>query len=291
MSITIAIANPKGGVGKSLTTMMLADGLALSYGARVLVLDADPQAGVTKALLGIGAEEELRQRQIGLGAVLQAFARGRKLRFDSHRVAAGDLVELSDRQSGYIDILPSNHELLGDMVDFERSAHRKRRKDRLDVVLANALRSELRKIEFDYDAILIDCPAGPGVLGLASIRMAHHILAPTSLETNAYSTLTDFLKFILTDDLDLASQVKVHPLITQYQATNTLQREMLHHIKEGLHNLNAIARPIPYSAALQNAAAHPGPGLLRTAREKYGSALPEVVALTKAVVDRISSSG
>ena len=55
MSITIAIANPKGGVGKSLTTMMLADGLALSYGARVLVVDLDPQAGVTKALLGIDA--------------------------------------------------------------------------------------------------------------------------------------------------------------------------------------------------------------------------------------------
>ena len=54
MSVSVAIANPKGGVGKSLTTMMLADGLALSYGARILVIDADPQAGVTKSLLGIG---------------------------------------------------------------------------------------------------------------------------------------------------------------------------------------------------------------------------------------------
>ena len=65
MSICVAIANPKGGVGKSLTTMMLADGLALSYGARILVIDADPQAGVTKSLLGIGAEQELRRSQVG----------------------------------------------------------------------------------------------------------------------------------------------------------------------------------------------------------------------------------
>lgn len=290
MSVTIAIANPKGGVGKSMTTMMLADGLALSYGARVLVLDADPQAGVTKSLLGIDAEQELRERSIGLGPMLQAFARGRDIRLASHRVAASDLVELQDRQNGFIDILPSNHELLGDMADFERSAHRRRRKDRLDVQLANVLRAEFKKIENDYDAILIDCAAGPGVLGLAGIRLAHHIVAPTSLETNAYSTLTDFLRFILTDDLDLAAQVKVHPLITQYQATNSIQREMLQHIKEGLAHLNAISRPIPYTAALQNAAAHPGIGNIRTARQKYGNALPEVVALSKAFVERISNA-
>jgi cellulose biosynthesis protein BcsQ len=202
----------------------------------------------------------------------------------------GDLIELEDRQAGFIDLLPSNHELLREMAEFEHVARRKKRKDRLDVLLSDALRSELSKIEPNYDAVLIDCPAGPGVLGLAAMRLAQHIVAPTSLETNAYSTLTDFLKFILADDLDLASQVKVHPLITQYQATNTVQREMLHHIKQGLHHLNAISRPVPYTSALQNAATHPGLGVFRSARDKYGSALPEVMALTKAVVERISPS-
>ncbi|MET0639432.1 MAG: ParA family protein [Hyphomicrobium sp.] len=291
MSIRVAIANPKGGVGKTLTTMMLADGLALTYQARILVLDADPQAGATKALLGIDAEQELRERRIGLGPMLEAFARGRNIRLASHRVAASDLLELQDRHQGFIDILPSNHELLGDMADFERSAHRKRRKDRLDVQLSKVLSDELAKIEDDYDVVLIDCPAGPGVLGLAGLRLAQHILAPTSLETNAYSTLIDFLKFILADDLDMASHVRVHPLITQYQSTNSIQREMLHHIKEGLSHLNAISRPIPYTAALQNAAAHPGMGSLRTAQQKYGNALSEVVALSKAVVERISGGG
>ncbi|MET0407523.1 MAG: ParA family protein [Hyphomicrobium sp.] len=291
MSIRVAIANPKGGVGKTLTTMMLADGLALTYQARILVLDADPQAGATKALLGIDAEQELRERRIGLGPMLEAFARGRNIRLASHRVAASDLLELQDRHQGFIDILPSNHELLGDMADFERSAHRKRRKDRLDVQLSKVLSDELAKIEDEYDVVLIDCPAGPGVLGLAGLRLAQHILAPTSLETNAYSTLIDFLKFILADDLDMASHVRVHPLITQYQSTNSIQREMLHHIKEGLSHLNAISRPIPYTAALQNAAAHPGMGSLRTAQQKYGNALSEVVALSKAVVERISGGG
>jgi len=286
----MAIANPKGGVGKSLTTMMLADGLALTYGARVLVLDADPQAGVTKALLGIAAEHELHRREIGLGTILRLFQKGASIRLAGHRVAAGDLVELRTRQPGLIDIIPSNHELLGTLPDFEHASRKKRRKDRLDVMLANALRSEIKSIESNYDVVLIDCPAGPGVLGLAGIRMAQHILVPTSLEANAYSTLIDFLKFILADDLNLASRVRVHPLITQYHATNTTQREMLHHIKQGLYELKAIPRPVPYATALQNAATHPGPGAFRSVREKYGNALPDLVAMTKAVAERISAS-
>ena len=176
------------------------------------------------------------------------------------------------------------------MAELEHTARRKKRKDRLDVSLSNTLRSELRKIETNYDVILIDCPAGPGVLGLASLRLAQHIIAPTSLETNAYSTLTDFLEFILADDLDLASHVRVHPLITQYHASNTTQREMLDHIKQGLYHLNAIPRPVPYSTALQNAASHPGLGSFRSAQEKYGYALPDVIALTKAVAQRIGSN-
>lgn len=290
MSVLVAIANPKGGVGKSLTTMMLADGLALTYGARILVVDVDPQAGVTKALVGIAGEQELHRRQIGLGSILQSFQKGASIRIAGHRVAAGDLVELRSRQPGLIDIVPSNHELLGTLPDFEHASRKKRRKDRLDVSLANALRAEIRSIESNYDAVLIDCPAGPGMLALAGIRMAQHIVVPTSLETNAYSTLTDFLKFILADDLDLASHVRVHPLITQYHATNTTQREMLHHIKQGLYELKAIPRPVPYATALQNAATHPGPGAFRSVREKYGNALPDLLAITKAVAERISAT-
>ena len=71
MVVKIAVANPKGGVGKSLTTMMLADGLALKFGARVLVIDMDPQAGVTKSMLGIAMQDELRSQQIGLGAIIK----------------------------------------------------------------------------------------------------------------------------------------------------------------------------------------------------------------------------
>jgi chromosome partitioning protein len=289
-AVYVAIANPKGGVGKSLTTLMLADGLALAYGARVLVFDADPQAGITTALLGVDAQDELNRRRIGLGPLLQGWIRGREMDLASHCVAAGDLAELRSRQRGYIDLIPSNHRLLGEIADWEHSARRASRRGRLDVLLARALRSAFGRMRGQYDIVLIDCPAGPGPLGLAALRTTKHILAPTCLEANSYSTLIDFLQFILDDDLDLASQVKVHPLITQYHASNALQRHMLQHVQQENYNLNAVGRPIAYAPVLQGAASHPGSGAFRTAREKYGNSLDAVLGLAEAVAQRIRSS-
>ena len=289
-AVGLAIANPKGGAGKSLTTLMLADGLALAFGARVLVFDADPQAGITTALLGIEAQDELDLRQIGLATLLRAWVRGHDFDLAAHRVPAGDLVELRSRENGSIDLIPSNHQLLGEIAGLEHAARRYRPRERLDVSLAAAFRAAFRKVQGSYDVILIDCPAGPGALGLAALRTTRHILVPTSLEANSYYTLTSFLKFILDDDLDLASQVKVHPLITQYHETNAVQREMLRHVQEG-SSLNAFGRPIAYALALQGAANHPGAATFRTAREKYGSSLNDVIELAKAVVERITSNG
>ena len=113
-------------------------------------------------------------------------------------------------------------------------------------------------------------------------------MTPTSSETNAYSTLTDFLKFILDDDLDLASQVRVHPLITQYHATNTTQREMLDHIKQGLYELNAIPRPVPVYDSVAERRRASGAGRVSIGAREIRERASRIVALTNAVVQRIS---
>lgn len=184
-------------------------------------------------------------------------------------------------------MIPSNNELLGGMTDFEGALHRLKRKERIDVTIAALLKSALSRIEKNYDVILFDCPAGPVPLGLAALRSVRHIIAPTSLEENSYSTLNDFLRFILADDLGLSAQLTVHPVITQYHAQNTVQRQMLDHISAGVYALKAIPRPIPYTTALQVAAAHPGKGCFRSVREKYGNAAIEIFALADAVAQRV----
>ncbi len=288
MALRVAVANPKGGVGKSITTMMVAEGLALRHGARVLVLDMDPQAGATKLLLGHGALDELTRKQVGLAAMLKRWSRGADVALASHCEPASDLIDLrTPRDGGLVDVVPSNHELLGELSGFENTLRQIAKKDRLDLTLATLLQAALKQVEKNYHVVLFDCPAGPVPLGLAAIRSSKHIIVPTNLEDNSYTTHSDFLRFILTDDLGLSTQVTLHPLITMYHATNPLQKQMLDQLNVGVYNLNAIRRPIPYSAALQMAQKHPGPGSYRSQKEKYGSALVEVGALADEIASRI----
>jgi len=287
MAIRVAVANPKGGVGKSTTTMMLAEGLALKYGARVLVIDVDPQAGVTKTLLGHGALAQLGEHNRGLGAILLGWAQGRNVKMATHAFAGSDLVELRERTAGLIDIVPSNNELLGVVGDLETKLRRLKRRHRLDVILAGLFAGALRPLEKSYDVILFDCPAGAVPLALAAVRTCQHLVVPTNLEENSYTTLLDFFRFILTDDLHLSEQVQVHPVITMYHAGNPLQRQMLDHINSGAYQLNAIPRPVPYASAIQVAQMHPGPGSYRYLREKYGTATSDLEALAVAVAQRI----
>lgn len=288
MAVRVAIANPKGGVGKSTSTLMLAEGLALFYGQRVLVLDMDPQAMTTKILAGKNAMEELRAANKGLATILSHWAKGIPVSFNEHRILASDLLELTGPgDHGTIHLIPSNHELLRDVSSLEFALRQIKLRERVDVTLAHLLGRELKRIEKDYDVIIFDCPAGPVPLAQASVRLAQHILAPTNLEENSYSTLADFLRLILEDDLKLAEKIKVHVLISMFQATNRLQQKMLYHIQCGTYAINALERPVPMMTALQRAQTHAGPGVYRTAREKYDIALKEVQALARSMHQRL----
>ena len=288
MAVRVAIANPKGGVGKSTTTLMVSEGLALFYGQRVLVLDMDPQAMTTKILVGKGSMDELRQKKLGLAQILGAWSKGNTADLSEHRVEASDLIELKDQhERGYLHLLPSNHELLKDASALEYALRQTNSRQRVDVTLAALFNGELKKLDKEYDVIIFDCPAGPVPLAQTAIRLADHIVAPTNLEENSYSTLADFIRLILDDDMHLAGKVKMHVLITMFQGMNSVQQKMLYLIQSGQFDINAIERPVPMMTALQRAQTHAGPGVFRTARDKYDIGLKEVQALARSVYQRL----
>lgn len=286
MSTRIAIANHKGGVGKSTTTLMLAEGLALS-GQRVLVLDLDPQAMASKTLLGqSGLQDAIKQGRT-LAQLLGQFASGKEAQLARYRTQASDLVELRDATDGRgVDLVASNPDLLKELATLEARLRACYPKHRVDVTLANLLGSALQQVEQNYGVVLFDCAAGAMSLSHAAIRLSADVIAPTNLEENAFSAVRDFIKFIVEEDLN-ASSVRVHPLMTMYMAGNPAQRQMLDLIRTGVLGLKELPRPIPHSTAIQRAEAHPGRGHYRRAREKYDSALAEVHALATSVVEQI----
>lgn len=165
MSKIIAIANQKGGVGKTTTCVNLSSYLAL-MGKRVLIVDIDPQGNASS---GLGIEK-------------------RKLKYSVYSVLVGD-AEVSDAiiKTGVpnLDIIPSNIDLAGAEVELVRVENR-------EYVLKNAI-NPLRNV---YDYIFIDCPPSLALLTVNALTLSDSILIPIPGEFYALEGLSQLMNTI-----------------------------------------------------------------------------------------------
>ncbi|MBS1170217.1 MAG: family ATPase [Burkholderiaceae bacterium] len=165
MAKIFCIANQKGGVGKTTTTVNLAAGLA-NLQQRVLLIDLDPQGNAT---MGAGIDKS------GLSG-------------STYEVLLGTMNIPGARQaseSGGFDVLPSNRELAGaevEMVELDRRETR--------------LKSALAEVDAEYDFVLIDCPPALSMLTLNGLCAAHGVIIPMQCEYYALEGLSDLVNTI-----------------------------------------------------------------------------------------------
>ena len=170
MAKIFCIANQKGGVGKTTTTVNLAAGLAKS-GQRVLMVDLDPQGNAT---MGSGVDK--RQLALSIYDVLLESASVAEARVQSDKLAAAGCS---------YDILGANRELAGaevELVDVERREKR--------------LKQSMASVSAEYDFILIDCPPSLSMLTLNGLCCAHGVIVPMQCEYFALEGLADLVNTI-----------------------------------------------------------------------------------------------
>lgn len=166
MSRVIAIANQKGGVGKTTTAVNLAASLAVAE-RRVLLVDADPQANATS---GIGIDRG--SLQLSLYDVLV------------DRMSTVDAI-IAHPDLPHLDVLPATQDLVGAELELVGADDRE-----------SALRDALLSIHERYDYILIDCPPSLGLITLNVLTAAQGVIIPIQCEYYALEGISQLLNTI-----------------------------------------------------------------------------------------------
>lgn len=226
----LAIANQKGGVGKTTTTVNLSASLAAAK-QRVLLIDLDPQGNAT---MGSGINK-------------------RDLLSSVYEVLLGEKTIIEARvysEAGKYDLLPSNRELAGAEVELVDLQFRETR-----------LRDALHCVSGDYDFVLIDCPPALNLLTLNGLCAARSVMIPMQCEYYALEGLSDLVNTIRKVRANLNPDLEIEGLLrTMFDPRNTLAQQVSDQLLE--HFGNKVYRTvIPRNVRLAEAPSFGMPAL------------------------------
>ena len=222
MGRIIAIANQKGGVGKTTTAINLSACLA-DKGKKVLAVDMDPQGNMTS---GLGLDKEFLEKTV----------------YDMI-IGESDIEEVLQKETmENLDVLPTNIDLSAaeiELIDVENKEF--------------IVRNSIQKIRDNYDFVIIDCPPSLSMLTINAMTTADSVLVPIQCEYYALEGLSQLIHTVelvkdrLNPDLEIEGVV-----FTMYDARTNLSLQVVENVKDNLQQ-NIYKTIIPRNIRLAEA--------------------------------------
>ena len=250
MGRVIAIANQKGGVGKTTTAINLSATLA-EAGERVLAVDFDPQGNETS---GLGLEKEDLEKTV-------------------YELIVGEC-DINDclikNVQNNLDLLPSNVNLAGAEIELLEIENKEK-----------LLRHYLDKIKNDYDFIIIDCPPSLSLLTINALTASDTVLVPIQCEYYALEGLNQVMQTVKLVKKKLNPSLEMEGVVfTMYDSRTNLSQQVVESVKNAL-NENIYNTVIPRNVRLAEAPSYGMPITVYDSKsagaEKYRMLAAEVI--------------
>ncbi len=228
MAKTIAIANQKGGVGKTTTCVNLCAALT-QLGKKVLLIDSDPQGNATS---GMGVEKNSVPGTYEL-------------------LITGEDIISCIRHTEYGDVIPAGRNLAAASIELAEVDSRER-----------TLRNAVAKLYTDYDYVLIDCPPSLEMLTVNALVAADSVIIPMQCEYYALEGIVDLITSIKLCKKKLNPRLDVEGIVlTMYDSRMNLTTQVAAELKTFLPN-KVYNTVIPRSVRLAEAPSHGLPGIV-----------------------------
>ncbi len=225
MSKIIAIANQKGGVGKSTTSINLSSCLA-EKGKKVLVIDIDPQGNTSS---GLGIDKNRLENSIY------------DVLIDEEEITNCIHKDVYEN----LDVLPANVNLSGaeiELIDLDDRSY--------------VLKNKIDKVRDDYDYIIIDCPPSLSILTVNSLTAADSVLVPIQCEYYALEGISQLIKTINLIKKKLNPELEMEGVVfTMYDSRTNLSAQVIDNVKENLSGY-IYETVIPRNVRLAEAPSH-----------------------------------
>lgn len=250
MGKIIAVANQKGGVGKTTTSVNLSAAFA-EMGKKVLLIDCDPQGNATS---GLGIEKD-----------------GLELSIYDALINDTPMEEIIIQTQFGLDVVPSVMDLAGaevELVNLEDKQYR--------------LKKSVELVKEKYDYILIDCPPSLGYVTLNALTAADSVLLPLQCEFYALEGLSQLLSTVQLVQEQLNEKLRIEGLVlTMYDSRTNLAEQVVEEVKTHFPDM-VYATKIPRNVRLSEAPSFGKPIFAYASSSKgaqaYMSLAEEVVA-------------